>query len=137
MPLLNLDFSNVPDQELMPAGDYLVKVKQCEYRTTKSGYPMLNFQFQVKEGPYEGRVQFYQVPIMPNTMWRVKRDFKAFGIEGMIDLNYDHDPKANKDWVLNDEFFSTDLIITVGEREYEGEKQNEVKALKRAAASII
>ena len=83
-----------PDRfELVPPGDYRVRIEDAEEKTSKSGYPMV--QMRLKVSGYNGSIWHYMV-FMSDTPERVKitndnlgRIFDSFGIQ-QGDLNLEH-----------------------------------------------
>ena len=83
-----------PDRfELVPPGDYRVRIEDAEEKTSKSGYPMV--QMRLKVSGYNGSIWHYMV-FMSYTPERVKitndnlgRIFDSFGIQ-QGDLNLEH-----------------------------------------------
>ena len=83
-----------PDRfELVPPGDYRVRIEDAEEKTSKSGYPMVKMRLKVSG--YNGSVWHYMV-FMNNDADAVKRTndnlgriFDSFGIP-QGDLNLEH-----------------------------------------------
>ena len=83
-----------PDRfELVPPGDYRVRIEDAEETSSKSGYPMIKLTLKVSG--YNGKVWHYMV-FMADTPERMKmtndnlgRIFDSFGIP-QGDLNVEH-----------------------------------------------
>ena len=89
----NPDDYNPNRFELVPPGDYRVRIEDAEEKTSKSGYPMV--QMRLKVSGYNGSIWHYMV-FMSDTPERVKitndnlgRIFDSFGIQ-QGDLNLEH-----------------------------------------------
>lgn len=83
-----------PDRfELVPPGDYRVRIEEVEEKTSKSGYPMVVMTLKVSG--YNGKV-WHNMVFMSDTAKHVQitndnlgRIFDSFGIE-QGDLNLEH-----------------------------------------------
>lgn len=116
--------------DALPAGLYTAIIADSEMKQTKreDGH-YLNLKLQiVDEGPYQNRVVFAKLNLdNPNAqaVAIAKRQFsdilRALGLE-----------RAPKD---SAELHDRPLTIKLTQREWEGEKQNEVKAFKAAGAA--
>ena len=83
-----------PDRfELVPPGDYRVRIENAEEQTSKSGYPMIKLTLKVSG--YNGNIWHYMV-FMNDSPERIRmtndnlgRIFDSFGIQ-QGDLNLEH-----------------------------------------------
>ena len=83
-----------PDRfELVPPGDYRVRIENAEEQTSKSGYPMIRMTLKVSG--YNGSIWHYMVFMNDNpdrvrmTNDNLGRIFDSFGIQAG-DLNLEH-----------------------------------------------
>lgn len=121
MPLIDLDY-NLEDVssefEALPVGDYLAKIETCELVKSSTDKPMLKVRWGVMEGEWEGRKLFDNVVL--EVAWKVKQYAEAAGIESGSQIDSSH-------------FIDTEAILAVGQKEYQGTLQNQIKTVKKVA----
>lgn len=117
MASINLDFSNVPSREPLPEGIYPVSIAKVEQTLSKSsGNPMLKIEFNINDPEYSGRKVWANYVLTEAAMWKVMELFKALGLptESIVSID-------------TDELVGLECSAQIGQREYEGNIQNEVK----------
>lgn len=115
------DFSNVSDGfELMPKGEYPCFLFDVNLKETRNGDDMYVLILKVAEGEYKGRQLFYNLPVMPSTMWKIKETLETFGYEV---------PKSVTE-VDFDDLLGKRCIAVVGHREWQGKEREDVQNLK-------
>ena len=119
---------NTGDFAALPAGDYDVAIAKCELKESKKGGDYFNFQFKVTGEKYRNRVVFGMITRKNSneTAERIgaeqlRKIMSACGIGSLTDT---------------DQFIGCELVITLGQREYQGVMQNEVKNYKCAGTSF-
>ena len=115
------DFSNVSDGfELMPKGEYPCFLFDVNLKETKNGDDMYVLVLKVAEGEHKGRQLFYNLPVMPSTMWKIKETLETFGYEvpkSVIEVDFD-------------DLLGKRCIAVVGHREWQGKEREDVQNLK-------
>lgn len=115
------DFSNVSDGfELMPKGEYSCFLFDVYHKETRNGDDMYVLVLKVAEGEYKGRQLFYNLPVMPSTMWKIKETLEILGYEvpkSVVEVDFD-------------DLLGRKCIAVVGHREWQGETREDVKNLK-------
>jgi hypothetical protein len=113
----------------LPRGKYPVKITDGELREVKSGKnegrPYWNIEFTVQEGNYADRRVWTNVMLFDGALYSLSQLLKATGHEDSL-----------KDGVVPplDAFIGEAVVINVIQREYEGEKRNEVKGIMKPDA---
>lgn len=77
--MANVDFTNVEtkDFELLPRGEYPLRVVEAEERDSQSSeYQYLNLSFEVIDGDFAGRRVWDNPSYSPKALWKLK-DFLA------------------------------------------------------------
>lgn len=119
MAVLNLDYNLedvVNEFSPIPAGDYVCKIEECEYKTSSTGKPMLKITWVVNDGSeFNGRKLFDNVVL--SVAFKVKQYADLVGMESGSALD-------------TDLFLGLEAIVQVGQEMYEGEPQNKVKKIK-------
>lgn len=91
--IAKLDFSNVSDGfTLLEKGNYPCFVFEVEERETRKGDQMFVLILSIAEGEAKGRQLFYNLPILPQTMWKVKETLEACGLEipkSVVEIDFD------------------------------------------------
>lgn len=115
------DFSNVSDGfELLPKGDYPCFLFDVNHKETKKGDDMYVLVLKVADGHHKGRQLFYNLPVMPSTMWKIKETLETFGMEV---------PKAAAE-VDFDDLLGRMCVAVVRHREWQGKDREDVQTLK-------
>lgn len=117
MARLNLDFSNVQSREAMPEGVYDASVAKVEQVLSKSsGNPMLKVEFDIQTEGFTGRKIWGNYVLTEAAMWKVQELFSALGLDTDAILEID-----------TDDLIGLNCQLKIGQREYEGNIQNEIK----------
>lgn len=126
--MITLDFSDVPDFEPLPGGDYPIVVDHVEVRYGKdSGQPYLNWELKISEGEHEGRTLFYTTSLQEKALWKVKYTFQTFGlVDEVIDLEIDEDT----DYLLDPDFSGEPGIASVTVTVNRGQRTQNVDNLE-------
>ena len=113
---------NTGDFSALPAGEYQVAIAKCELKESKKGGDYFNFQFKVTGDKYKNRVVFGMITRKNSNdvaerigAEQLRKVMSACGIGSLSDT---------------DQFIGCELIVRLGQREYQGEMQNEVKDYK-------
>lgn len=146
---LSLDLSGATESsfEAIPSATYRATVFEATMKATKggpeaklpAGTPMLNIQFRINDGEFENRRLFRSYVIAPA---KIKKDGKSVNNEnkGVTDgilygflkaIGYDPDAIKSGDFQLDlNDMAGRPCRVKVGQREYKGETQNDVKDVK-------
>lgn len=147
---LNLDLSGATESsfEAIPSGWYNATIFDAEMKATKggpkaklpAGTPMLNVQFRIDSGEHENRRQFRSYVIAPaklkdengkNVVNENKKTTDGILYGFLKAAGFDPDEVKSGNFNLDlDELKGRKVRIKVGQREYEGDVQNEVKDVK-------
>ena len=120
MAEITIDFNNVANENLIPEGEYEVKVDQVEQKQGReSGATYLNWQFRITDGRHAGRCLFMKTSVQPEALWRLQDLFAAIGMSNIGKVTIDLDQLAGRR-----------LFVTVDRREYDGRIQEEIKGFR-------
>lgn len=115
------DFTNVQDGfELIPKGEYPCLLFDVNLKETRKGDDMYVLVLKIIDGEYKGRQLFYNLPVMPQTMWKIRETLEAFNMEipqAVVEVDFD-------------ELLGKKCIAIVGHREWQGKNREDVQALK-------
>ena len=118
---VKFDFSNVSDGfELLPKGEYTCFLFDVYHKETKNGDDMYVLVLKVAEGEYKGRQLFYNLPVMPSTMWKIKETLEILGYEvpkSVVEVDFD-------------DLLGRKCIAVVRHREWQGKTREDVQNLK-------
>jgi len=64
-----------------PAGQYTCYLFDVDLRQTRKGDDMYVLILKIADGEHKGRQLFYNLPVMRQTMWKIKESIEAFGLE--------------------------------------------------------
>lgn len=152
---LNLDLSGASESnfDVIPSGTYDAVVFDVQQKATKggptaklpAGTPMLSVQFKLVGGDVDNRRVFTNYVIAPEkikdaeTGRTVKNENKGTSdgiLYGFLKaLGYDPDAIKSGQFALDfDDMKGRECRVKVGQREYQGEMQNEVKGVKPAGS---
>jgi hypothetical protein len=114
----------------LPVGEYLVEVVKAEIKPTKNGTGQyINLRLDVSEGKFANRVLWAIINIKnaSEAAERIGRAqlgdiMRAVGLSSLSDT---------------DQLIGAPLLVKVGQREYNGEMQNDVKAFKSASDNAL
>ena len=114
--------------DVLPAGDYVCVISDSEMVPTKSGTgQMLKLKLKVVRGDHTGRVVFDRLNLINQNATAVKI---AKGTLSAISRAVGVLTPSN-----SSELHDRPLVVQIKQREYEGEKQNEVKGYKKYDAT--
>jgi len=77
---LTVDFTNVESREVLPEGEYIVKVADIEVREGQKGN-YLNWTLEVATGQFEGRKVFNSTSLSPQSLWVLRNTLEALGVK--------------------------------------------------------
>ena len=118
---LQIDFTNVPDSNTVPAGTYAAKVFNIELKESRAGDSMnLNWQFKIQGGKQDGRSVFTITSLKPAALWKLKQMLKAIA----PDLDTTSIAELDTDMLIG-----RDCRIVVAIRQWEGEDRNDLKTV--------
>jgi len=116
----NFDFTNVNDDfEILPKGEYVVNLFDVDLKKTQKKDDMFVLILKVAEGEHKGRQLFFNLPVMTQTMWKIKETLEAFGMEvpkGAFNVDFD-------------ELLGKKAVAIVDHREYQGKEREDVQGL--------
>lgn len=111
---MKIDFTKVKGLDPIPVGWYQGSIVKAEETVSKSSNnPMINVQWKIEGGKFDGRVIFDSLVFAENTLWRVKRTLQALG--------YANDFKGD---VIPDELVGKSADLQVEIQESEGSDEN-------------
>lgn len=119
---MNLDFTDVKDGfEAIPAGEYPVKVVECEKKMNKAQTgEYLNFAYEVCDGGDQEGARVYDIcSLTPKALWKLKATLKALGFDvtGVVDFDVA-------------DTIGLECIAVVTVEQYEGRNVNRVKEIR-------
>lgn len=125
--MVTLNFADTGDIEYgaIPSGKYHAKITGGEMReagpnSKNPGSQYVNWEFTIQQGEFESRKVWTNTSLLPQALFGLKALLLASGKYTKEDLagelNFDIDSLT-----------SADVVITVGQREYNGDIRNEVK----------
>lgn len=79
MPI-ELDFTQIKDDDFIPPGLYPAQVLEADVRDSRSGYPVLRIVFTLLAPGFEGRKAYYSPSLLPSSMQYTRRALLALGI---------------------------------------------------------
>jgi hypothetical protein len=126
MPI-QLDFSNVPTNEPVPAGRYPVVVEQVECRDSKSSdSKYLNWELRILDGEFANRRLFMMTSLSAKALWRLRSvliNLDAY--EEQLDIEVDE----GSDIVISPELVGLTGTAVVKIETYQGEERAKVDEL--------
>ncbi len=117
--VLRIDFSQVPELEVIPTGVYPAVITHVELRESKSGPdPYLNWTFEITHPEYLGRKVWLITGLGVRALWKLRETLEALGIEsaGAIDF----DPEA---------VVGRRCLVVVSQEVYNGVTRNRVDSV--------
>jgi len=137
---LNLAEVEVRDFEALPAGRYHVRVTDWEPREAgqdakNPGKYYINLEMTIVDGPYEDRKLWTNVNFLPNALFTLKALATALDIESELE-GIESDDETFEDMcqqagqIIADA--NKDFVVRVAVRQYNGNDQNDVKAIYAA-----
>jgi len=117
----NFDFTSVEEGfELLPKGDYVINLFDVDLKKTKAKDDMYVLVLKIAEGEHKGRQLFFNLPVMQQTMWKIKETLEAFGMKvpkGAMDIDFD-------------EMLGKKATAIIDHQEYQGKDREDVIGLK-------
>lgn len=116
--------------DVLPAGDYLAVVQDATAQDASTGKPMVKATFKITEGPYAGRLiwnNFVLTRDNPNALKWFFRHMQAFGLQRDF---FAMNPSMS---AVAEQLKNKEVVITLtANREYQGQRQNDVKSIRAA-----
>lgn len=78
--LVTVDFTDVETRELIPEGDYHVRVEDIEQEEGDKG-PYLNWELKIPSGEYKGKKLWYITSLTKQSLWNLRAVLEALGVE--------------------------------------------------------
>lgn len=79
---VNVDLSGVEvSRKAIPEGSYTVVVNGVSQKDSREGNPMLAFEFEVSEGPYQGAKLYENCSLQPQALFKLKTILLALGMD--------------------------------------------------------
>jgi hypothetical protein len=124
---IQLDFSDIPSNEPVPAGRYPVIVDRVECRDSKSSDSQyLNWELKVTEGEFINRRLFMMTSLSRKALWRLRAVLTNLdAYEEKLELDVDEDSGA----VLQPELVGLQGVAVVKMETYQGEERSRVEEL--------
>jgi hypothetical protein len=125
MPLLDTDFSDVPDRiPVLDVGQYFCTIKGAEIRPPRGekGLESLNIQLQVSEGPNQGKVVFDEFP----TPWLKDKSSSTAVKFGNL-LSSAGFPREERRSVATEQLVGKSVQIIVGHEQYTAKTGDKVE----------
>ena len=125
--MVTVNFTDTGDLEFgaIPSGKYHAKITGGEMReagpnSKNPGSQYVNWEFTIQQGEFESRKVWTNTSLLPQALFGLKALLLASG-------RYNKDQVADELAFDIDDLVSSDLVITVGQKEYNGDIRNEVK----------
>ncbi len=74
-----MKLKDIDDQQLVPEGDYQIKLKKMDNKVSSKGNNYLACEYTIANGEYTGRSIFDNITVTNDAVWRIKRWLYAFG----------------------------------------------------------
>jgi hypothetical protein len=88
--MFSIDFSEVPDREAAPAGEYILECVTCELKVSQgaktAGTKMLGFHWKIVESEHTAHV-FENLMLGGDAMWKTKQCFVALFGKGQTNFS--------------------------------------------------
>lgn len=122
MPVLKLDFTNIPDN-FIPAGEVDAVITKVVVREGKNA-PYLNWEFDLVDPEHKGRKVWMMTSLSEKSLWRLRDVFKSLGLDAeSVALD------VEEDIVINPPLANVPVRLKLSVEEYEGTKRNRVDAI--------
>jgi hypothetical protein len=123
----NFDFTDVGTFETIPQGKYTCYLFDVDLRQTRKGDDMYVLILKIADGEHKGRQLFYNLPVMKQTMWKIKESIEAFGVElPQSKVSFDFENLLGR---------KVKAVVT--HREWEGKTRENVVALERLKGTDV
>lgn len=128
--------------EIVPRGKYLCTVEETEFVTFKTGSKGMKVRLEVARGEYaksktrkRGKVFFTNIVVSAAAADLLKASLKALGVEKKIYNSSQFSAKVLQRIADGGDLIGNEVVAEVRIRNYEGEKQNEVRRLMPPSAA--
>lgn len=123
----NFDFTDVGTFETIPQGKYTCYLFDVDLKQTRKGDDMYVLILKIADGEHKGRQLFYNLPVMKQTMWKIKESIEAFGVElPQSKVSFDFENLLGR---------KVKAVVT--HREWEGKTRENVAALERLKGTDV
>lgn len=131
-----IDFSNVGDFEVIPAGHYLCTIVSGELKTAgemakNPGSEMILWTLTIMQGAHEGRRLFMNTTLLPHALFSLKNVLLATGKWTKEELNSDA-LEFDIDDVVGSEVIA---VVVIGK--WQGDDTNNVKRLRQVTEEAL
>jgi|GEM_PF-3595627 len=106
-----------PGFQLLPEGDYLVEVVNCEWDVTQNQNKCLRWKLKVLDGEHEGATLLHTTTLTEKAMWKFTEFLVALGIE----LEYD-----SGNTITPDEYIGLECGVSVIVDTYKKKERNKI-----------
>lgn len=107
--------------EPMPAGSYFTKIIKAEVKKSSKGNDMISVQHEIISGEFAGRKVFDNIMLMVESAFKMKQYAEVVGVE-------------SGDEIDTSDFLNKECVVQLGQREYNGQMQNDVKRVSSVSA---
>lgn len=107
--------------EPMPAGSYFTKIIKAEVKKSSKGNDMISVQHEIISGEFAGRKVFDNIMLMQESAFKMKQYAEVMGVE-------------SGDEIDTADFMNKECCVQLGQREYNGSIQNDVKKVSPVTA---
>lgn len=111
--VISVDFTGVETRELIPDGDYVVKVKEITEEEGEKGQ-YLSWVLPVSTGEYKGKTLWYNTSLTKQSLWNLRAVLEALGVEV---------PKSKMNLDLKS-YHGLEMGVTVESEKYKGKLKN-------------
>ena len=116
--------------EPLPDGDYDVVITEATHTQTSTGKLMFKVKMKVESGPHANRIVYNQFVISPDSPVALSIFFNQMRALGLTQEFFAGSPSENQ---VCAGLVNKRAIVTLTQREYNGQQRNEVKSLKAPA----
>lgn len=113
--VIEVDFTDVETRELIPDGDYAVKVKDISEEKGEKG-PYLNWELLISTGEYKGKKLWYITSLTKQSLFNLRAVLEALGVE-VPKSKMQIDPPSYK---------GLEMGVSVESEKYKGKMKNVV-----------
>lgn len=89
MPRLQYNLNEIESREEIPAGRYKAKLKACKKKKSRSGKPMLEWQWKLTSGSAKNQTVMSWTSLQENALFSLKEHLEALGLKGQVDKSTD------------------------------------------------
>lgn len=81
MPRIGVNLQNVKELEVIPVGQYRVKISNAQVKAAKSGdgSQVIEWEVTIQDAPHTGRKLFVNHSLKETALWNLKRFVEAAG----------------------------------------------------------